>query len=231
MSLPTSAPTLPPVSHGSLSLGRILRWGLMVLSLVLLVRMVATSHSEIRDAIGHLLTRSGWLGAAALLLEGVWVYSLSNVYRASIRGLGGSLGRGQAFRISMGAFGRDGQMQVLGTGSVTIATDDSIRVYPDGFCHRYRSGHDSLCPGIDRARSSATRLPPTPSGSDPAAVGIDHEGRHVDRFEVRALDDIQLVKDIVVPARVWGTGDVPGRAVVGEDDPVGLHCLGDHPGL
>jgi len=39
-----------------------------------------------------------------LLLEGVWVYSLSNVYRASIRGLGGSLGRGQALRISMGAF-------------------------------------------------------------------------------------------------------------------------------
>jgi len=33
---------------------------------------------------------------------------------------------------STGLVGRDGQMQVLGTGSVTIATDDSIEVYPTG---------------------------------------------------------------------------------------------------
>jgi uncharacterized membrane protein YbhN (UPF0104 family) len=86
------------------SRGRILRWGLMVLSLVLLVRMGVTNHSEISGAIGHLFTRSGWLVAAALFLEGVWVFSLANVYRSSIRGLGGSLGRRQALRISMGAF-------------------------------------------------------------------------------------------------------------------------------
>ncbi|HEU5113643.1 MAG TPA: lysylphosphatidylglycerol synthase transmembrane domain-containing protein [Acidimicrobiia bacterium] len=93
-----------PVSRGNLSVTRILRWGLMVLSLVLLVRMGETSHSEISEAIGHLFTRSWWLVGAALLMEGVWVYSLSNVYRSSIRGLGGSLGRGRALRISMGAF-------------------------------------------------------------------------------------------------------------------------------
>ncbi|MGH8941367.1 MAG: lysylphosphatidylglycerol synthase transmembrane domain-containing protein [Acidimicrobiia bacterium] len=92
------------VSRRNLSLGRILRWGLMVLSFVLFVRMAAINHSEIREAIGHLFTQSGWLVAAALLLEGVWVYSLSNVYRSSILGLGGSLGRGLAVRISMGAF-------------------------------------------------------------------------------------------------------------------------------
>ena len=33
---------------------------------------------------------------------------------------------------STGLIGKDGQMQVLGTGSVTIATDDSIEVYPTG---------------------------------------------------------------------------------------------------
>ena len=93
-----------PVKRGNVSAARVLRWGLMILSLVLLVRMGATNHSEISEAIGHLLTRSGWLVAAALLMEGIWVYSLSNVYRSSIRGLGGSLGRGQAVRISMGAF-------------------------------------------------------------------------------------------------------------------------------
>lgn len=92
------------VSRGNVSRGRILRWGLMVLSLVLLVRMGATNHSEISQAIGHLLTRSWWLVAAAIFMEGIWVYSLSNVYRSSIRGLGGSLGRRQALRISMGAF-------------------------------------------------------------------------------------------------------------------------------
>jgi uncharacterized membrane protein YbhN (UPF0104 family) len=92
------------VSRGNVSRGRILRWGLMVLSLVLLVRMGVTNHSEISGAIGHLFTRSGWLVAAALFLEGVWVFSLANVYRSSIRGLGGSLGRRQALRISMGAF-------------------------------------------------------------------------------------------------------------------------------
>ena len=97
-------PTLLRVSRGNLSLARILRWGLMVLSLVLLVRMGATNHSEITEAISHLLTRSWWLVAAALLMEAIWVYSLSNVYRSSIRGLGGSLGRSQALRISMGAF-------------------------------------------------------------------------------------------------------------------------------
>jgi uncharacterized membrane protein YbhN (UPF0104 family) len=93
-----------PVSRGNLSLGRILRWALIVISLVLFARMAATNHSEISEAIGQLFTRSGWLVAAALLLEVVWVYSLSNVYRSSIRGLGGGLGRGQALRISMGAF-------------------------------------------------------------------------------------------------------------------------------
>jgi len=74
-----------PVSRRNLSLGRILRWGVMVLSLVLFVRMAVTNRSEISEAIGHLFTRSGWLVAAALLMEGIWVYSLSNVYRSSIR--------------------------------------------------------------------------------------------------------------------------------------------------
>jgi len=92
------------VSRGNVSLGRILRWGLMVLSLILFVRMAVTNHSEISGAIGHLFTRSGWLVAAALLMEGVWVFSLANVYRSSIRGLGGTLGWGHALKISMGAF-------------------------------------------------------------------------------------------------------------------------------
>ena len=53
------------VRRGNVSLGRILRWGLMVLSLSLFVRMAVTNHSEISGAIGHLFTRSGWLVAAA----------------------------------------------------------------------------------------------------------------------------------------------------------------------
>jgi uncharacterized protein (TIRG00374 family) len=76
----------------------------MAISMVLLVRMAITHQSEIRHAIDQLLTRSGWLVVAAILLEVVWTYCLANVYRSSLLAFGGRLGRGQAVRISMGAF-------------------------------------------------------------------------------------------------------------------------------
>ncbi len=85
-------------------LGRYLRWALMALSLGLLTRMAATHYPEIRDAVGRLLTQRWWLVLGALLLETVWLYSLANVYRASLHALDGSLSRRQAVRISMGAF-------------------------------------------------------------------------------------------------------------------------------
>ena len=64
-----------------------------MLSLGLLTRMGVTHLPEIQDALAQLLTRSWWLVAAALALEAVWLVSLSNVYRSSIRGFGGNLGR------------------------------------------------------------------------------------------------------------------------------------------
>ena len=76
----------------------------MVLSLGLLTRMGVTHLPEIQDALAQLLTRSWWLIVGALGLEVVWLVSLSNVYRSSIRGFGGNLGRWHALRISMGAF-------------------------------------------------------------------------------------------------------------------------------
>jgi uncharacterized membrane protein YbhN (UPF0104 family) len=76
----------------------------MVLSLGLLIRMAAIHLPEIKEALGQLLTRSAWLVAAAVVLEAVWLVSLSNVYRSSIRAFGGKLGRVDALRISMGAF-------------------------------------------------------------------------------------------------------------------------------
>ena len=85
-------------------LGLWLRRALMVLSLVLLTRMAVTHLPEVKDALGQLLTRRSWLVAGALILEAVWLVSLSNVYRASIRAFGGNLGRVHALRISMGAF-------------------------------------------------------------------------------------------------------------------------------
>ncbi len=84
--------------------GRVLRWGLMAASLVLLVRIGVTHQSEIREAADRLLSRSGWLVMGAVLLEGAWAFSLANVYRASLRALGGSLTRLQAVSVSMGAF-------------------------------------------------------------------------------------------------------------------------------
>ena len=91
------------VSRRNLSLGRILRWGLMVLSFVLFVRMAGSTIQRSASYRPPVHTER-MAGGGRLLLEGVWVYSLSNVYRSSILGLGGSLGRGLAVRISMGAF-------------------------------------------------------------------------------------------------------------------------------
>jgi uncharacterized membrane protein YbhN (UPF0104 family) len=76
----------------------------MAVSFALLIRMGITHQSEIGEAVDALLSRSWWLVVAALLLEAVWLFSLANVYRSSLLAFGGSLTRGQAMRVSMGAF-------------------------------------------------------------------------------------------------------------------------------
>ena len=81
-----------------------LRWGVLALSLGLLTRMAVTHYPEIRDAVSRLVIQSWWLVMGALVLETIWLYSLANVYRASLHALGGRLTRGQAVRVSMGAF-------------------------------------------------------------------------------------------------------------------------------
>jgi hypothetical protein len=76
----------------------------MALSLALVVRMGLTHQAEIRDALVGLRSGKWWLVTAAVLLEGIWVFSLANVYRSSLRALGGSLTVRRAVRVSMGAF-------------------------------------------------------------------------------------------------------------------------------
>lgn len=92
------------MSRGSISWSRVLRWGLMAVSFALLVRMGVTHQAEILEAVDTLFSRSWSLIGGALLLEGIWLFSLASVYRASLRALGGSLTRRQAMRVSMGAF-------------------------------------------------------------------------------------------------------------------------------
>ena len=58
---------------------------------------------------------------------------------------------------------------------------------------------------------------------------VDQPGG-VDDFEVAPGDDVELVQDVVVEARVARAADVPGRAVVGQDHPVALEGLGDRRG-
>lgn len=100
-----------PVDPGQLTVdspaspaSRWLRRGLVVVSLGFLIRMGMANLPEIRHAAGELLTRSWWMVLLALMLEVVWTFSLANVYRASLLAFGGSLGRRQAVRVSMGAF-------------------------------------------------------------------------------------------------------------------------------
>ena len=58
----------------------------------------------------------------------------------------------------------------------------------------------------------------------------DHQARGVDRLEVRPGDVAEGLEHVVVPALVGHAGDVPGRAVVGHDQPVGLRACEDHAG-
>ena len=125
----------------------------MALSLGLLTRMAVIHYPEIRDAVSRLLTQSWRLVLGTLVLETVWLFSLANVYRTFLRALGGTLGRRQAVRVarwyrpflkqmgglgvigldeSTGLVGRVGSMQVLGAGSVTIATTHGADVYRAG---------------------------------------------------------------------------------------------------
>ena len=60
--------------------------------------------------------------------------------------------------------------------------------------------------------------------------GSADQGAGVDGFEVAAGDVVaEAVEQVVVPVRVGDTAQVPGRAVVGQDHPVGLEGLQDHP--
>ena len=63
----------------------------------------------------------------------------------------------------------------------------------------------------------------------PGLGPVDQPGR-VDDLEVAAGDPVQLVQTSSSSA-CRGAGDVPGRAVVGEDHPVALEGLGDDPRL
>src|SRR5262249_49159487 len=61
------------------------------------------------------------------------------------------------------------------------------------------------------------------------------QGRNIDDFEIGTFDAAKFVVDMFgVPVRVGSASDVPGTAVVGEDEPVLFHgsendlgCLGE----
>jgi hypothetical protein len=71
----------------------------MSLALVLLVRMAFVGFPEIQEAVGQLLSRSGWLVGAAILVEALWTFSLANVYRSSLIAFGGRIDRSRAVGI------------------------------------------------------------------------------------------------------------------------------------
>ena len=80
-------------------------------------------------------------------------------------------------------------------------------------------------PGIARGLASPQPLRSSPplaaqDSTRTPGIGIDDQGRHVDGLECRSGDRLELSQHVVVPSGIGAAGDVPGRAVVGEDQTV-----------
>jgi uncharacterized membrane protein YbhN (UPF0104 family) len=100
----------------------------MSLALVLLVRMAFVGFPEIQEAVGQLLSRSGWLVGAAILVEALWTFSLANVYRSSLIAFGGRIDRSRAVGISMGAFSLSRILPGGGAAGSVFAAREMIRL-------------------------------------------------------------------------------------------------------
>ncbi len=107
---------------------RILRWGLIALSVVLLVRMAVVGFPQIEEGFAQLLSRSGWLIVAAVLVEALWTFTLANVYRSSLIAFGGHIERSRAVTISMGAFSLSRILPGGGAAGSVFAAREMIRL-------------------------------------------------------------------------------------------------------
>lgn len=100
-------PATPPAPTGTtrrLRPGRVLRWVLVGVALVLLVRFARQGWPEIRGSLALLTAEHAPFVALAVLAEALWLLAMSQVYRSALLAFGGRLTRGAALRISMAAF-------------------------------------------------------------------------------------------------------------------------------
>lgn len=93
--LPLSGRALP---------GEALRWTLRALSLLVVVVAVVAALPEIREALPAVRDADPALLGIALALQVAVVATLSQVYRTSVRAVGGDVRHAQALEVSMGAF-------------------------------------------------------------------------------------------------------------------------------
>lgn len=99
----TPAPAARPAGVWRIA-GRTLRWALLAVMAVLLVRFARHGWPEIRDALSLLTARQAPLIGLAIAVEALWVFAMSQVYRSALMAFGGSVTRPTALRISMAAF-------------------------------------------------------------------------------------------------------------------------------
>jgi uncharacterized membrane protein YbhN (UPF0104 family) len=100
----------------------------MAVSFALLVRIAVIGFPEIMEGVDQLFSRSGWLVAAAILVEVLWTFSLANVYRSSLIGFGGRIDRRRAVTISMGAFSLSRILPGGGAAGSVFAAREMIRL-------------------------------------------------------------------------------------------------------
>lgn len=103
--------TTTPVSGGSGALtrhkrtaGRVLRWVLLALAVAMLIRFMWHGWPEIRMSLSRLSGDQLPLVGVAVVVEALWMYAMSQVYRSALLAFGGAVRRGTALRISMAAF-------------------------------------------------------------------------------------------------------------------------------
>ena len=126
--LPSPPDVLRPCKRTA---GKWLRGLLMLVSLGFLLRTGIVNFPIILEASRQLVAANAGLIAGALVLETVWTYSLSNVYRQSLIAQGGRMSAGSALHVSMGAFSLSRILPGGGAAGSIFAAREMVRIGND----------------------------------------------------------------------------------------------------
>ncbi|REK18392.1 MAG: hypothetical protein DWQ40_08580, partial [Actinobacteria bacterium] len=109
-------------------LGVLIRWALPVVALALVARSMAVGWDEITRSMAVFRGSGAMLLLLALVVEGIWVFTLSQVYRVSLQAFGGKATIGQSMVVSMGAFTLSRVVPGGGAVGALVAGREFVRI-------------------------------------------------------------------------------------------------------